>query len=164
MQPLRLALIAAASMAVLTTRAWAAQISGPNPEVTAVVDAAMQAGTTGDVPKLVAQYAPDCTFTDEFAPFFWSGPGAIQGYFMAGGRMYQETQHQDGKTVFSPPSYVYVSGDRAFVVEKVGGTASVHGKPYSQNGAYAFVLARIDGGWKIISQTWTKASETMNPY
>ena len=164
MQPLRLALLAAAAVAVLITQASAAQTSGPNAEVTATVDAALRAGVTGDMPKLAAQYAPDCTFTDEFAPFFWSGPGAIQGYFTAGGRMYQETQHQDGKTVFSPPSYVYVSGDRAFVVEKVSGTARVHGKPYALDGAYAFVLARIDGRWKIISQTWTKSRETMNPY
>ncbi len=164
MQPIRLVLIAAASMATLTARATAAQISGPNAEVTAVVDAALQAGTTGDIARLVAQYAPDCTFTDEFAPFFWSGAGAIQGYFAAGGRMYQETQHRDGKTVFSPASYVYVSGDRAFVVEKVSGTSSVHGKPYAQAGAFAFALSRIDGRWKIISQTWTKTSESMNPY
>ena len=164
MQPIRLALIAAASMAVLTARATAAQISGPNAEVTATVDAALQAGAAGDMPRLVAQFAPDCTFTDEFAPFFWSGPGAIQDYFSAGGRMYQETQHKDGKTVFSPPSYVYVSGDRAFVVEKVSGTASVHGKPYSQAGAFAFALAKTDGRWKIISQTWTKTSESTNPY
>ena len=164
MQPLRLALIAAASMAAMSAQAPAAQTSGPNAEVTATVDAALQAGATGDIAKLVAQFAPDCTFTDEFAPFFWSGPGAIQGYFSAGGRMYQETQHKDGKTVFSPPSYVYVSGDRAFVVEKVSGTSSVHGKPYSQAGAFAFALAKIDGRWKIISQTWTKARESMNPY
>jgi len=164
MQPLRLTLIAAASMALLTVQASAAQTSGPNAEVTATVDAALQAGTTGDMAKLVAQYAPDCTFTDEFAPFFWSGPGAIQGYFAAGGRMYQETQHKDDKPVFSPATYVYVSGDRAFVVEKVSGTANVHGKPYSSEGAFAFALARTQGGWKIISQTWTKTGETMNPY
>ena len=164
MKPFHLAPIAAASLAILTAQAGAAQTSGPNAEVTATVDAALQAGAAGDIGKLVAQFAPDCTFTDEFAPFFWSGPGAIQGYFSAGGRMYQETQHKDGKTVFSPPSYVYVSGDRAFVIEKVSGTASVHGKPYSQQGAFAFALARIDGRWKIISQTWTKTSESMNPY
>ena len=164
MNSVRILLAAAASMAVLTTQAGAAQTSGPNAEVTATVDAVLKAQIAGDIPRIVAQYAPDCTFIDEFAPFFWSGPGAIQGYFTSGGRMYQETQHQDGKTVLSPPSYVYVSGERAFVVEKVGGTASVHGKPYSQEGAYAFVLARIDGRWKIISQTWTKTAESMNPY
>ena len=164
MRAIRFALIAAASMAVLAARAEAAQIGGPNAEVTATVDAAMAAGIAGDIRTLRDQYAPDCTFVDEFAPFFWSGPGAMEGYFASGFRMYQETQHRDGKTVFSPAAFVYVSGDRAFVVEKVSGTSSVRGKPYSQDGAFAFALARIDGHWKIISQTWTKSRENLNPY
>jgi ketosteroid isomerase-like protein len=157
-------LIATASMAVLTTPAGAAQTSGPNAEVMATVSAALKAAASGDIPRLRDQYAPDVAFTDEFAPFFWSGPGAIDGYFISGGRMYQETQHRDGKTTINPPAYVYVSGDRAFVVEAVSATATVRGKPYRQNGSFAFVLARTAGRWKIISQTWTKTDETMNPY
>ena len=164
MKPVRLVLIALASMAAMTTAAGAAQTSGPNAEVMATVDAALHAAASGDIAGLRDQYAPDCAFTDEFAPFFWSGPGAIDGYFASGGRMYQETQHRDGKTTISPPAYVYVSGDRAFVVEAVSGAATVRGKPYSQQGAFAFALAKSGGRWKIISQTWTKTSESMNPY
>ena len=164
MKPVRLVLIIVASMAALTTRSGAAQSSGPNAEVMATVDAALNAAATGDIARLRDQYAPDCAFTDEFAPFFWSGPGAIDGYFASGGRMYRKTQHKDGKTTISPPAYVYLSGERAFVVEAVSAAATVRGKPYSQRGAFAFALTRIDGRWKIISQTWTKTRETMNPY
>jgi ketosteroid isomerase-like protein len=164
MNRVRLILSAAASAALLTASAQAAQTSGPNAEVIAAVDAAMKASTTGDVPGILAGYAPDCAFADEFEPFFWSGPGAIQAYFTAGGRMYAQTRRKDDKPAFAPPSYVYVSGDRAFVVEKVSGTASVRGQPYSEQGAFAFVLARIDGRWKIISQTWTKTAENLDPY
>ena len=164
MRAIRLTLIAAASIAVLAARAEAAQAGGPNPEVEATVDAALRAAMVGDIPKLVAAYAPGCVFVDEFAPFFWSGPDAMRDYFTAGGRMYQETQHRDDKPVFSPASYVYVSGDHAFVVEKVSGTATVRGKPYAEEGAFAFSLARIDGRWKITSQTWTKSRENLNPY
>ncbi len=164
MTGIRLALIAAASMAALTTGARAAQTSGPNAEVLATVDAALDAGTKGDIPRMREQYAQDCTFTDEFAPFFWAGPKALDAYLASGFAMYQETQHRDGKTTLSPPTYVYVSGDRAFVVEPLSGTATVRGKPYSQQGAFAFALARTDGRWTIISQTWTKTGESMNPY
>jgi ketosteroid isomerase-like protein len=164
MNSVRLALSAAASMMLLVSQARAAQTAGPDAEVTAVVDAAMKAGMAGDIPKLVASYAPDCIFVDEFEPFFWSGPGAMQGYFSSAGRMYEETQHKGDKAVFRPPSYVYVSGDRAFVVERVSGTATVRGKPYAGEGAFAFTLSRIDGRWKITSQTWTKSRENMNPY
>ena len=156
-------LIAAASMA-LSTPALCAQVSGPNAEVQATVDAALRAGVAGDAKTLLDQYAPDCTFVDEYAPFIWTGPGAIQSYLMSGFRMYQETQHKDRKTRFSPPSFVYVSSDRAFVVESLSGTATVKGRPYAVKGAFAFTLARIDGRWKITSQTWTKARENMDPY
>jgi|WetSurMetagenome_2_1015567.scaffolds.fasta_scaffold170185_2 ketosteroid isomerase-like protein len=160
----RLVLIALASLAALAGPALAAQSSGPNTEVMATVDAVLEAFTSGDIGKLGDQYAPDCTFIDEFAPFLWTGPHAIDGYFASGARMYQETQHRDGKTTVEPAAFVYVSGDRAFVVEPLSGTATVRGRPYDSRGAFAFTLARIDGRWKITSQTWTKASENMNPY
>jgi ketosteroid isomerase-like protein len=150
--------------ALLAGPAFAAQTSGPDPEVLATVDAALHAGLSGDVRKLLDQYAPDCTFIDEFAPFYWTGPNAIQSYLASGGRMYQETQHKGDKATFEPPSFVYVSADRAFVVEPLSGTATVRGKPYAVQGAFTFTLARVDGRWKITSQTWTKTRESMNPY
>ncbi len=101
---------------------------------------------------------------DEFAPFFWAGPNAMAGYFASGARMYEQTQHLHDRFTAGPPAFVYVAGDRAFVVEPVKGSASVRGKPYASKGAYALTLARKDGAWKITSQTWTKASESRNPY
>ena len=160
-----IASIAAAIVATLAaSAAAAAQASGPDPQVMATVQASLEAGQTGDIGKLRDQYAPDCTFVDEFAPFLWQGPHAIDGYFASGYRMYQETQHKDGKITVLPPAFVYVSGDRAFVVEPLTGTSMVRGRPYSERGSFAFTLVRLDGRWKITSQTWTKASESMNPY
>ena len=159
-----IASIAAVILAALTASSAAAQTSGPDPEVMATVTASLDAGQTGDIARLRDQYAADCVFVDEFAPFLWTGPHAIEGYFASGYRMYQETQHRAGKTRVKPPAYVYVSGDRAFVVEPLSGTSTVRGKPYSQQGSFAYTLARIDGRWKITSQTWTKSSESMNPY
>jgi len=157
-------LVVATSLVALAASADAAQISGPNAEVLETVQASIDAGAAGDMTRLRDQYAPDCAFVDEFAPFLWTGPNAFDRYFASGYRMYQETQHKDGKTSVSPASFVYVSDDRAFVVEPLGGTATVRGKPYAVRGSFAFTLQRIDGRWKITSQTWTKASETWNPY
>ncbi len=159
----RLVSIAAATLAALATPA-AAQASGPDPEVMATVHAALGAGLSGDIRRLRDQYAPGCTFIDEFAPFLWAGPNAIDGYFASGARMYQETQHGEGETTVAPPAFIYVSGDRAFVVEPLSGTATVRGRPYAQRGSFAFTLARTDGRWRITSQTWTKASENIDPY
>lgn len=161
MKALGLTLIAAAALAV---PAFAAQTSAPDPEVTAVIETALNAPLKGDMARFREQYAPDCVFVDEFAPFLWTGPGALDRWLMSGARMYQDTQHKDGRASFGPPRYVYVSGDRAFVVEPVKGEATVQGKPYAQDGAFAFSLARVGGRWRITSQTWTKANETMDPY
>ena len=157
-------IVAAILAALATSPAAAAQTSGPDPEVMATVQASLDAGQSGDIGKLRDQYAPDCTFIDEFAPFLWRGPHAIDGYFASGYRMYQETQHRDGKTTVKRPAFVYVSGDLAFVVEPLTGTSTVRGRPYRQQGSFAYTLARIDGRWKITSQTWTKSSESRNPY
>ena len=163
MSPYRFLLLAAV-FATPTPPALAAQRSSPDPEVIAVVDKALNAPLNGDMAGFRDQYAPDCLFVDEFAPFLWTGPGALDRWLMSGGQMYQETQHQDGKASFGPARYVYVSGDQAFVVEPVEGEATVRGKPYAQKGAFAFSLVRTGGRWKITSQTWTKVSETANPY
>ncbi len=163
MSPMRFLLLAAV-FAVPAAPVFAVQTSNPDPAVAAVVDKALNAPLKGDMVAFRDQYAPDCMFVDEFAPFLWTGPGALDRWLMSGGQMYQETQHLDGKAAFGPPRYVYVSGDRAFVVEPIEGSATVHGKPYAQKGAFAFSLVRADGRWRITSQTWTKASETMNPY
>lgn len=158
-------IVPAIAIAMLTgAPAFAVQTSGRDPEVLAVIDAALTAGMAGDVDRMRAQYAPDCVFADEFAPFFWSGPGALDRYLSSGGDMYQETEHRDGKPVFGPAKFVYVSADRAFVVEPVTGEASVRGRPYVQQGAFAFSLTRTGGRWRITSQTWTKTSENIDPY
>ena len=164
MNSLPIVLIAAAFVASLPIPAVAGEIGGPATEAVATARAAIEAGIAGDIPRLMAQYAPACTFVDEFAPFFWSGTQSIEAYFAAGGQMYQQTQHKGDKVRLGPPAFVYVSGDRAFVVEPLSGSATVRGEPYASSGSYAFTLARIDGGWKITSQTWTKARENMNPY
>ena len=157
-------LIAGFSAMAMAGVAAAAPVAGPDPEVIATIRAVIEAGQKGDIASLGRLYAPDCTFVDEFAPFLWTGPGSVSAYFSSGARMYQQTQHKDDRITAGRPAFVYVSNDRAFVVEPLGGTAKVGGKPYASRGAYAFSLSRIDGRWMITSQTWTKASESRNPY
>jgi uncharacterized protein (TIGR02246 family) len=160
----RICVAAAAMMLALSTEAVAAQTSGPNAEVQATVEAALTAAQAGDLQRLQAQYAPDCVFVDEFAPFRWSGPNAIENYLASAAHMYRETQHGGVKMTASPPRYIYVSGDDAYVIEHLSETATVKGKPYDSAGSLVFTLTRIDHVWKITSQTWTKTSENMNPY
>ncbi len=148
----------------LAPSSFAAQVTGRDPAVLATVDAALSAAQSGDIARLRDQYAPDCVFVDEFAPFRWTGPNALDAYMASAGQMYQETQHGEVRMNVSPPAYVYVSGDAAYVAEPLSEKATVRGQPYESTGVLTFTLARTGQGWKITSQTWTKASENTNPY
>ena len=63
-----------------------------------------------------------------------------------------------------PATYVYISGDNAYLVKPLSEKATVRGKVYKSTGFLTFTLARIDHVWKITSQIWSKTSENMNPY
>jgi ketosteroid isomerase-like protein len=144
--------------------AFAAQGSQPDPEVLAVVDAALDAAKAGDISKLRQQYTADCTFEDEFAPFLWSGEGALDAYLQSAAQMYQETRHGNVVMTRGAPKFSYVSQDRAYVVEPLTEASSIAGKPYESAGTLTMVLVKAAGVWKIKAQTWTKTSETLNPY
>ena len=160
----RFAIMLLITSMVLTNEAIAAQSGNQGGEVMATVNAALRAAQFGDVRKLRNQYAAGCVFIDEFAPFHWSGPNAIDDYLASAARMYKETQHGEVRMTVRPPTYVYVSGDDAYLVEPLSEKATVRGKVYKSAGFLTFTLARINYVWKITSQTWSKTSENMNPY
>ncbi|MGH7009649.1 MAG: nuclear transport factor 2 family protein, partial [Caulobacteraceae bacterium] len=118
---LRISLVAAAA-AILALPAFAAEPAGAKAEVAATVAAALDAGRAGDIRKLQEEYAPDCVFVDEWAPYLWTGPGAFERYMVSGARMFRETQRHDIAITSDPPSFVYVSADHAWLVERVGET------------------------------------------
>lgn len=149
---------------VAPASAYASQSSRQDSEVLAVVDAALDAAKAGDISRLRLQYTADCTFVDEFSPFLWSGEGALDAYLLSAGQMYQETHHGDVVMTRGAPKFSYVSQDRAYVVEPMTETSSIGGKPYESTGTLTMVLVRVAGVWKIKAQTWTKTSETRNPY
>jgi ketosteroid isomerase-like protein len=161
---MRFAPVVVATLVSLTSHASAVQKSGRDPEVEATVQVALNAAQSGDIKTLRNQYASDCVFVDEFAPFRWSGPKALDAYFASAARMYQETHHGNVKMNVGRPTYIYVAGNQAYISEPLTETATLRGKPYNSAGSLTFTLSRIDHVWKITSQTWVKVSETSNPY
>jgi ketosteroid isomerase-like protein len=160
----RTALAVSAAILVLISETAAAQTSGQQTEVLAVVRAALSAAQSGDQKDLRDKYADDCVFIDEFAPYRWSGPNAIDGYFASAAKMYQETQHSDVSMTVGAAKYVYVTGDEAYVVEPLREQAKVKGRAYKSAGSLTFTLRRIGHAWKITSQAWSKTEENINPY
>jgi ketosteroid isomerase-like protein len=132
--------------------------------VLAPVNAVLAAAQTGDVKTMQTQYLPGCTFVDEFAPFFWSGAGSMQAYFMSAAEMYKQTGMTGTKVTRGKPKYAYVSGKNAYVVVPLDVTAQSKGKPYHATGSLVFTLQKTDAGWKIATQTWAKDTESVDPY
>ncbi len=148
----------------LTNEAVAAQGGDRGTDVMITVDAALSAAQSGDVRKLRNQYAANCVFIDEFTPFHWSGPDALDHYLASAAQMYKETQHGEVRMTVGSPTYVYVSGNDAYLVEPLSEKATVRSKAYKSTGFLTFTLARINHVWKITAQIWSKTSENMNPY
>ena len=143
----------------------AAQSTGPNGAVLAPINAVLNAGQSGNFKMLHDQYIAGCTIIDDFAPFKWSGVGAVDAYFASYGKMAIETKMTGTKiSDRQQPKYVYVSGSNAYVLMPITVTAKFDGKPYTETGSIAFTLKKTDAGWKIATQTWVKTSETFNPY
>jgi len=144
--------------------AFAAQSAELDGAVVKTVETALGAAQSGNVAELSAQYLPDCTFVDEFAPFYWSGPNAINAYFTSAAQMYKDTKMTGTKVAHGAPKYVYVGTDSAYVAVPLRVRAEVNGKPYKATGTLTFTLRKISATWKIASQSWTKETENINPY
>ena len=152
-------------IAVLTSLLVApALAAAPDGAVRKTVDAALDAAQSGNVAQLRAQYLPDCVFGDEFAPFYWSGPHAIDAYFASAARMYRDTKMTGTKVSHGAPTFVYAGADRAYVTVPLRVRAQAAGRPYAATGVLTFTLLKTAAAWKIASQSWTKETENISPY
>lgn len=149
---------------ICSAAALAAQMTAPDRAIAATVEAALDAAQSGDLAALRGQYLPDCTFVDEFAPFYWSGPGAIDAYFASAAQMYKDTQMAGTKVWHGAPKYTYADAGTAYVTVPLRVHATAHGKPYRATGTLTFTLKKTSAGWKIASQSWAKETENINPY
>jgi ketosteroid isomerase-like protein len=157
-------ILALAAALLSSSAAWAAQDTTQDAQVLAPIKAALDAAQTGDIKTMQAQYLPGCTFVDEFAPFLWQGKGSMQAYFTSAAEMYKETGMSGTKVTRGTPKYAYVSGMSAYVVIPLDVTAQAKGKPYHATGSLVFTLQKTAADWKIATQTWTKDTESLDPY
>src|ERR1700761_602850 len=145
-------LIAAVALAAaIFPFAGMAADAGPQGAALATVDAALDAAQSGDIKAMRTEYLPNCSFVDEFAPYQWSGTGAMDAYFMSAAEMYKQTGMTGTKVSRGAPNYVYATSTNAYVVIPLDVQATVKGKPYRASGALVFALQHTDAGWKISS-------------
>jgi hypothetical protein len=59
------------------------------------------------------------------------------------------------EAIYSDPTRTEVEGNVAYVIVPTVYLYKEHGQPTAEEGQMTFVLARVDGAWKIKSWTWS---------
>jgi hypothetical protein len=136
--------------------------STENSQVIAPIEAAIEAGQTGDFDLLRNQYLPSITIIDEVPPFFWSGPNALDDYLKSFGNFYSRVKMTNVEVTTRRPEFVYSTQDSAYVILPFTSVSKVDGLPLSESGLLAFTLQKTNKGWKIRSQTSAKGNQTFS--
>jgi SnoaL-like domain len=125
-------------------------------ELTAPIHQFIDGFNTGDVKSAYASYAAgDITIIDEFAPHRWTGPKAPQEWAAEYDKHARATGVSEGVVKYSAPTRTEVEGNVAYVIVPTVYLYKEHGQSTAEEGQMTFVLARVDGAWKIKSWTWS---------
>jgi hypothetical protein len=97
---------------------------------------------------------PPTAITDEFSPYAWQGANAAADW-SAGLQKSMAAEHDSGLTIgLSAPSHLSVNGGKAYAVYPTTLSYLHRGKPMKERGAFAFVLDKVSGDWRITSWAW----------
>ena len=146
------AVVALAAVLAVATPGSAAP--PPDPALAALPAKMMAALLANDAATLHATCAPSTTIIDEFAPYSWSGADACVRWAAAFKVFAAQAKLTGFKGVVAPKPFIDVSGAKAYVTAKVTFTATMSGKPVSELGTWAFVVAKSGTAWKITSMAW----------
>ncbi|HEV2740522.1 MAG TPA: hypothetical protein VGU66_18325 [Candidatus Elarobacter sp.] len=145
---------AVALAAIITVAAPGSAAPPPDPALAALPAKMVAALTTNDATALRAACAPTSTVVDEFAPYSWSGADTCVRWSAAFKTFMRQVKMSDPKGTVAPHPFIDVTGNHAYVVAKVKFVAMMSGKPVSEEGTWAFVLAKSGAAWKITSLAW----------
>jgi hypothetical protein len=102
------------------------------------------------------------TIVENYAPFIFSGADAVAAW-EAGFRQHAGADElSELKIRFGSAQDFSVQGERAYLSLPTTWTGRTHGTPFEEHGAWAFVLSRRAGQWKVLGYGWgvTRYSES----
>jgi hypothetical protein len=107
---------------------------------------------TRDDTHLSAFAARDVAILENFAPFLFAGPDAVARW-AAAMRVHlhaiTDLEHR-----FGPPQDVSVGADLAYLSLPTHWTGVVGGRPFDEDGGWAFVLVREGEEWRVRNYGW----------
>lgn len=121
--------------------------AAPADDATAVLATWEKDFNAGDVSAITALYAPDATVFGTLSPALTSGTDGIKSYFTG-------TAKSRIQVKLGGNPVVTKLNDRAFILSGIyefSGTRA-DGQSFTAPARYSFVVASIEGGWRIMHQ------------
>jgi len=131
----------------------------PDADMMAVAERVAAFIATGDrTPPARLFAAQDVTIVENFPPFVFEGPGAVETWAK------QLRVHLEGITalrhIFSDAFDFSRSGDEVYFSLPTTWRGLNRGKPFSERGGWAFVLTREEGEWRVLAYSWAVIEST----
>lgn len=150
-----LCVVASSLLALFSSGAPCEASTAPTPAMMAPIKTLAAAVNADKATVLAAVYTPDAVIIDEDAPYRWEGPNAAANWLAT---LDKVTQLQKIKATarLGKPSFWDISPARAYIVVPTAYAGTMAGKPFTETGAWTFVLVKAHGVWKIETSTWAK--------
>jgi hypothetical protein len=107
---------------------------------------------TRDDTHLSAFAARDVAILENFAPYLFAGPDAVERW--AAAMRVHLSALTDLKHRFGPPQNLQVGDDVAYVSLPTHWTGVVNGRPFNEDGGWVFVLVREGDQWLVRNYAW----------
>ena len=127
----------------------------PTPDLMAPVQTLARFVAAGEAAGLEDAFAArGVVIVENFAPFLFDGPDAVAQWR----RGFEAHRFDDALTDlvwrFGEPQDFVLEGERAYFVLPTTWTGKTHGRAFSEDGGWAFVLESGQGCWRIRSYAW----------
>ena len=132
----------------------------PTPEMMAPIQAVTRFMATGDDARLGDAFAAaGVVIVENFAPFLFEGPDAVARWLLGFREHVAMDRLSELEWRFGEAQDFARDGDRAYFVLPTTWTGRTHGRAFSEQGGWAFVLQASGEGWRILSYAWAVTSK-----
>lgn len=151
-------LICAAALAILAFQLPAAAAPSQASAALMPVQGFINFTNKGKMKSAAAEFTPNATMTDEFAPFHWQGPHVFDQWLASYGKMAKAAGMTDPVMSTMKPTTLEIRGDAAYAVIPAAFAYKQKGATRHQTGTMTFALTRTKQGWRIQTFTWSLSS------
>jgi ketosteroid isomerase-like protein len=127
-------------------------MDAPDEPMMRPIEAIARFMATGDATRLDATFTDDATIFENFAPFIFTGDGAVARWaklFRAHVKNLSDLTHS-----FGPAQDFRGDGTLAYLSLPTTWAGKTRGQPFHETGGWAFLLKRQTGAWRVKMYAW----------